>query len=122
MIQHREAQSCPPSQKYPSTYLLSDGSGESIWKPRHRAKTPKKTRRPFLLWWGHAAAEHQEDPAPGIVSTSAGHKASDLIAERPLLGFSAAPSESFHRVLGHPVLPFQREVRLGAVWWIGECC
>lgn len=49
MTQHREVQSCPPSQKYHSTYLLSDGSGESIRKPWLRAKTPKKTRMPFLL-------------------------------------------------------------------------
>lgn len=43
------SESCPPSQKYPSTYLLSDGSGESIRKPWLRAETPKKTRMPFLL-------------------------------------------------------------------------
>lgn len=50
----REAQSCPPSQQYPSTCLLSDGSEEPIRKPWLRAGTPKKTRTLLLPQCGGA--------------------------------------------------------------------
>lgn len=54
MTWHREAQSCPPRQQYPSTCLLSDGSEEPIRKPWLRAGTPKKTRTLLLPQCGGA--------------------------------------------------------------------
>ena len=122
MTQHREVSPAHQVRSTPAPTFSQTAQGSPSGSlgsgPRHqRRRECRSYYSEVKLLLGT-----RRTPQPETVSTSAGHKASNLTAERPLLGFSASPLEPFHRMVGHPVLPFQGEVREGAVWWIEECC